>query len=558
MYKLDDDKSLQDYIECLNDGSLQITKQISNIIDGKINGDDIKFEALLKTPCSINDVINGKDKTERIVNIDIKDDTAYLFIDKDDKIITEKRTFKQWALSNVKNNASFYKLNGNSYYNYRKYYNTEDFKNTKGKLYQNNCYFQANHKESFMIDSGVTCYKNITPKEISILSFDLETNGFDGSKSTSKVLCIGNTYRNKQTIEKRLFREDHYVSQEAMIKDWALWVKQKDPSILTGYNIYLFDIPYLLDIADTNNFNISIGRDDSNLQFEDRRKPRTIRKDGSQEYDYRRPEVWGRDVIDMWIVALKADQASKKYDSYALKHIVKVEGLEKEGRVHYDASKIAEDWKDLSKREDICNYCIDDSEDPIKLFDLMATPFFLLTVHIPKTFQLITESNTGGQINSLMVRSYLQEAWAIPKGIETNEFQGAISFGIPGLYKNALKLDVSSLYPSIMRQYDIKPKSDYMGNFLKTLEYFTLERLKNKKLAKVTGNKYYDELQGLNKIFINSAYGFLTTPGLNFNDMDAGSSVTRYGRDVLNKALLWASGKDSDHWMNLNKEKADE
>lgn len=173
----------------------------------------------------------------------------------------------------------------------------------------------------------------------------------------------------------------------------------------------------------------------------------------------------------------------------------------------------------------------------------MATPFFLITAYLPKPFQIVTETNTGGQINSLLVRSYLQDGWSIPKGQSTNEFQGAISYGNPGLYKNAMKVDVSSLYPSIMRQYEVKPKSDYLGNFLKMLEYFTAQRIENKKLAKQTGEKYYDELQGVQKIFINSSFGFLTTTGLNFNDMNAGSSVTRYGREVLEKSILWATGK---------------
>jgi len=546
-YSLDTEDSVNEYISCIDDGSLRITKQINNIIYGKLDNKDTQFQVSSNInqllPSKVDDVINGKDKQTNIVNIAYKNNAIHIFKETNGIATEEVVPFKQFVLSPNKVNNTFTKLKGPGHYRYRKYYSDSEFKEVKPKLYRDDFYFIANNVESFMIDSGVTYYKNLKLKGVSILSFDLETTTIDPTKPEAKILCIGSTYRNNGGYERKLFSEDNYSSQKEMIQAWASWVIEKDPSILTGYNIYLFDIPYLLGIADKHKFEINLGRDNSAMQFENRRNPRKIRKDGSQEYDYQRPEVWGRDIVDMWIVTLKADQATKKYDSYALKSVIKVEGLEKEGRTHYDASKIKDDWHDLNKRRDICQYCIDDSEDPIKLFDLMATPFFLITAYIPKPFQIVTETNTGGQINSLLVRSYLQDGWSIPKGQEISEFQGAISYGSPGLYKNAMKVDVSSLYPSIMRQYQVKPASDYLGNFLKMLEYFTLQRFENKKLAKTTGDKYYDDLQGTQKIFINSSYGFLTTKGLNFNDMNAGSSVTRYGREVLEKSITWATGR---------------
>lgn len=551
---LDTEDAINDFIACLDDGSITIIKQIDNTITALWDNKLTTFIVTLNNlPAKIDDVINGKDKNSEIVNIAYKNGNIHIFKENNGDVVEQITPFRQFVLSPHKVNNSFEKLKGTSHYKYRKYYSDNDFKKIKSTLYKSDFYFITNYVESYMIDSGTTYYKNKKIKDVSVLSFDLETTTLDGTKSDAKVLCIGSTLRKNNTITKKLFREDNYTSQKDMIQDWAKWVRDVNPSIISGYNIYLFDIPYLLAIADRDNFDINIGRDGSALAFENRRNPRKIRKDGSQEYDYQRPEVWGRDIVDMWIVTLKADQAAKKYDSYALKHIIKVEGLEKEGRVHYDASKIKHDWLDPQKREDICAYCIDDSEDPIKLFDLMASPFFLITAYIPKPFQIVTETNTGGQINSLIVRSYLQDGWSIPKGQETNEFQGAISYGKPGLYKNAMKVDVSSLYPSIMRQYEVKPRSDYLGNFLKMLEYFTLQRFENKKLAKTTGDKFYDDLQGTQKIFINSSYGFLTTKGLNFNDMDAGSSVTRIGREVLEKSILWATSKTYEE-INPKKE----
>jgi DNA polymerase elongation subunit (family B) len=75
------------------------------------------------------------------------------------------------------------------------------------------------------------------------------------------------------------------------------------------------------------------------------------------------------------------------------------------------------------------------------------------------------------------------------------------------------------------------------------VDYFTIERLKNKKLAKETGDSYYDDLQNSQKIAINSAYGFLGAPGLNFNSPQHAAFITKTGREILEKSVLWATGR---------------
>ncbi len=552
-YSINNKDALDDFITGLNDGGIKIVKQIGDTIYANVDGERCELDVQNQVvPAAVNNVIYGKDSTKNIVNISSKNDKIYTYIRNGEDIIEQVTDAKQFALAPIRFNNTFNKLNGIGHYSYMKTYTPSSFKQIKSNLYKGDFYFIDNVIESHMILNGMTYFKGMKNDDVSLLSFDLETATLDPNRSNASIFCIGSTYRYKNTILKRVFRQDHFPSIKDMIEGWCEWVRELNPDVLTGYNIYLFDIPYLIEMAKRHGAVLSLGRDGSTLDLEQRKKPRTIRKDGSQEYDYKRPECFGREIIDMWIVTLKADQAAKKYDSYALKHVIKVEGLEKEGRTHYDASKINEDWKDINKRNEICQYCEDDTEDPIKLWDLMITPFFLITSHLPKPFQIVTETNTGGQINSLLVRSYLQEGWSIPKKQETGEFQGAISLGVPGLYKNAIKWDVSSLYPSIMRTYEIRPQSDYLGCFLKMLEYFTLQRIENKKLAKSTGDKYYDDLQGMQKIFINSAYGFLTTPGLNFNDMRSGALVTKTGREVLEKSIMWATGHNAEYWMKLN------
>jgi DNA polymerase elongation subunit (family B) len=244
-------------------------------------------------------------------------------------------------------------------------------------------------------------------------------------------------------------------------------------------------------------------------------------------------------------LAYRYDIVEKKYESYGLKPIIKKENLETPGRTFYDASTIKTNIFIPEERKKIIDYAKDDADDSLKLLDLMAPPFFYMAWSIPKSFQAITESAPGSQINTMLVRSYLQQGHSIPKASEVVPFEGAISDGYAGIYKNCIKWDVASLYPSIMIEHSVGlGAKDPSSNFQTLVHYFTSERLKNKKLAKTTGEKYYDDLQAAQKILINSFYGFLSTNGLQFNSPEGAAFVTAQGREYLKKAVLYCTGKE--------------
>jgi DNA polymerase elongation subunit (family B) len=81
------------------------------------------------------------------------------------------------------------------------------------------------------------------------------------------------------------------------------------------------------------------------------------------------------------------------------------------------------------------------------------------------------------------------------------------------------------------------------------VDFFTIERFKNKKIYKTTKDKYYDDLQASQKVFINSAYGVTGTPGLNFNDFAIANEITRTGREIIKTSIEWATSKKLKDWF---------
>ncbi len=478
------------------------------------------------------------------MSLEVKDNQLEIFTEEaNGDIVKTLKPNRFWILGSRPHEDHWVKLHGDLHYKYGVQFSTrETFLDYRRKLRNSDIYSIYDAKEAIMVKNGYTYFKGLKVADVSINSFDIETTGLDPYAPDAKVLLITNTYRKQGKIIRKLFAYNDYKSEKEMIEHWCLWVRNMNPSILCGHNIVIYDFVYLAGRARAVGAKLNLGRNGDELRFNDYESQ--FRKDGSQSYTYRKVAVYGREVVDTFFLAIKYD-IGRKYDNYKLKSIIKHEGLEVPGRVFYDAEKIRFNYTDLDEWEKIKAYAIHDGDDALALFDLMSAPFFYMTQSIPKSFQGIMESASGSQLNAVMVRSYLQNAHSIPRTSSDVEFEGAISFGVPGIYHNVLKVDVASLYPSIMLNYKIYDSvKDPQCNLLNMLDYFTKRRLEYKKIAKETKDKYYDDLQNSYKILINSAYGFMGASGLNFNYPFGASEVTRHGREILTKAIDWAKGRN--------------
>ena len=446
---------------------------------------------------------------------------------------------KYWMLYNKSYHPFMSQLKGRAYYGYGMKFDTEaDWREAqqeaRAKHWSSYCIY--NTQEMFLTKSGVTYYNGMKPEDVSILSFDIETTSL--KKEDGLVLLISNTLRKNGKVTRRLFSYDEYESQEEFIGAWAEWVKMVDPSILCGHNVFNFDIPFLVYCGGGT---LNLGRGDRPVHIANYTSQ--VRKDGSQAYDYHNCIVPGREVIDTFHLALKYD-IGRNYPSYGLKAIIKHEGLEAKDRQHYDASTIRFNYQDQTEWAKIKAYAEHDADDALALFDLMIPSFFYYCQSIPKTMQQIVNGASGAQVDAFMKRSYIQHGYGLPKASEVEGYQGAISYGNPGLHKSVRKVDVASLYPSIIRHYKIHDHhKDPQRNFLRMVDIFTEERLKNKALAKETGERHYKDMEQAQKIMINSAYGFMGARGLLFNSPKNAAAVTRYGREILQTGIDWAEAK---------------
>lgn len=504
-----------------------------------------------------SDLIFGKDKTENIVSIEVDDDLMYLFIEKDGKVTREVRPHQFWLLTENKISSKLSRLEGQQHYKWIAQFNTqEEWLTAKNKCKRgNHDYYSVNEsKEHALIYNGMTYFKGMKPQDVSVLFFDIEGLGF-AHDDEARVTIITNVYRNSkgELTRKNFFLDDYNEDQAQMLEDWCAWVREVDPSIVAVHNGFGYDFQYLNHVAELHNMFLNLGRNGKAIQF----APYTsfFRKDGSQQYEYTNCWIHGREVVDTFFLSLKYDVA-RNFPSYGLKAIIKHLGKEKTDRVFVDASKMKQYWHERHSNPEMWSkvkeYAIQDADDLIALYDLMMPSFFYFTQSVSKPLQGIINSATGSQINNVLVRGYLQEGHSIAKASELNiKVEGGISFAIPGLYKNLVKIDIKSCYPSQILRFKLYDKNkDPDAYFYNMVKYFTEKRFELKKLYKETGQQYYKDMDSSSKIFINSAYGVTNAGGLNYNSPELAQKITFESREVLNQALIWASQKDKEYWYS--------
>ena len=487
----------------------------------------------------MNNIIFGKDNTTNIVNITITPEhTTRVYRETNEGVFCDEYDYKPYVLTSSKLDGSE-RLKGDKFYKWLTPVELgKDYEDIRGY----GIYKPRTMEEGFMLLSGMTYYKGMRIQDISILSFDIEATSLNPEDPKARVVIITNTLRKDGVITRKLFTARYKEQEKDMLLEWSKWLREVDPSIIIGHNIFGYDLQYLNSRAVRYNENLEIGRDGSAIRFNKRASKK--RKDGSQSYDYFDAKIDGREICDSMFMAITYD-VQRKFPSYALKKIEEHLGLVDKDRIVWDFNEcsVEEACQDDEKWQQLCEYAIDDADSPLKMFDIMAPSVFYQNRSIPKKFQQMINEATGSQLDSFMIRGYLQDGYSQPKSSPKSDFQGAISMGNPGVYEWVRKVDVASLYPSIMREYKIYPRSkDDKKYFPKSVDYFTEERLKNKALALETGDKHYDDLQGAQKILINSLYGFLGANYLLWNEPKEADKVTEHGREILQKAVEHTCG----------------
>jgi len=346
---------------------------------------------------------------------------------------------------------------------------------------------------------------------------DIETTGLDPERS--KVIMVGlRDHQGTVTI----FADSN---EKVLLQRTINYLNVTKPDILIGHNVFNFDLPFLITRCKKHEIN-------NNLKLGTQEK--TISSSSFQGAPIRFIPVYfgNTQILDTFQQLCVWDKSANKLTSYNLKYAVLTLKLREDKRLELSNNQIQECYQ-KGNLETIKTYLAYDLEDTELLANFLIPIVYYQLKIVPNLFlqelAVASPALKAQKIHQALIKSESEPIADIPYQYEG----GKVTIHNSGIHRNVAKIDVSSLYPSIMLKYGICSRKDPEHKFLGVLEYMTNERLKLKKLAK-GGDLEADHQQNALKILINGSYGFLGTGGYSFNDYEAAALVTAYGRKILN------------------------
>jgi DNA polymerase, archaea type len=396
--------------------------------------------------------------------------------------------------------------------------------------------------EQYLMLSGMTYFMGMQFGELRRLQLDIETYisaGFEfptAAREGDRIIAIA--LSDSDGFE-RVLRGDA-MDERAMLEELVRVVAERDPDVIEGHNLFRFDLEYIEERARRHGVKLKLGRDGSGLRGRASRMQIAERSIGFRRYD-----IYGRSIIDTWILAQHYDIASRTLESFGLKDLAVHFGLARKGRVYLDASRVSEHFAE--RPDELFAYAIDDVREAGGLSAVLAPSYFVQAQIFPYSFQNVVLRGNATKIDALLMRAYVAERHSIPAPSAPTEVAGGYTeVRRCGVAHNVLHCDVTSLYPSLMIEGRHQPATDQLGVFLRLLEDLRSFRVQAKAAVReLTGaaRRDLEALQQTFKILINSFYGYLGFSLGHFNDFEAANVVTRRGRELINRAVDELEGR---------------
>ena len=430
--------------------------------------------------------------------------------------------------------------------------------------------------EQYLCQKGKRLFKGFDEyDEVHRFVFDIETTGL--SPEDSSIFLIG--MKDNKGYERVIAAENEEEERKLIIEFFNV-INHLKPTLIGGYNSAFFDFPFIIRRAEILGLNPKNIIKTLNPEVQYRTKDGILKLANEME-DYIQMQMWGYNVVDIAHAVRRAQAINSDIKSWGLKYITQFIGAEKENRVYVQGDKIGKiyfDNKDyyfnpksggykevgapgtenlmdrfpghyevVNGNYIIERYLYDDIHETMIVDEEFNQANFLLAKLVPTTYERLSTMGTATLWKMIMASWSYKHGLAIPKKGDKRPFTGGLSRLLAvGYSTDVLKLDYSSLYPSIQLVHDVFPKCDVTGAMKSMLKYFRDTRIKYKKLAEQYSktdpklSSQFGRKQLPIKIFINAFFGSLSAPHVfPWGDMDMGEQITCTGRQYLRQMIMW-------------------
>lgn len=408
-----------------------------------------------------------------------------------------------------------------------------------------NDYYRVGPVEQYLMLTGRVCFRGLNYEDIHRLQFDLETTSLDPHRGRIFLIAVKDS-RGLATVLDAPGQED----EPRLIRELCALIQERDPDVIENHNLFGFDLPFLEYRASVHGISLALGRRGGPMLLEKREETLAVGPEARKRTRYSIP---GRELIDTLDAVRRHDFVVRDMPSYGLKDVARYFGIASAERVYLSGPKIFETYR--QNPELVRHYALDDVAEVDGLSRrLLGSPFALAGMAPRRYERLASAGPAMGVLEPILVRAYLRAGVALPcpatqPGASGMHEGGAVHLYAEGVAAHVVKADVASLYPSLMRTFQIGPASDHLGVLLSILGRLTDLRLAHKDAARTAPANsieanHHNATQAAMKILVNAAYGYMGAGTMAlFADSRAADEVTRRGREILNAVVEALRGR---------------
>jgi DNA polymerase elongation subunit (family B) len=282
--------------------------------------------------------------------------------------------------------------------------------------------------------------------QLKILSIDIETS-LKGDQLYSIALHTRDFDRVIIVHDGALGGAEAVPSEKTAVHRFLEYLDQLDPDVITGWNVVDFDLAVLARVARRHGLRFRIGRSDDDFD---------LRKDASFTRESR-AVVFGRQVLD-GLSLMRG--AFIRLDDYKLETAAQA-FLGKGKLIAGDERHTEIEALYRNDLQGLAEYNLHDARLVLEILDRTGLVELAIERSLLTGMQLDRVSAAIASVDSLYLNA-LRRRGVVAPSVGAGERAAEITGGYvmeskPGLYRNVLVFDFKSLYPSIIRTFNIDP-----------------------------------------------------------------------------------------------------
>lgn len=378
------------------------------------------------------------------------------------------------------------------------------------------------------------------------ISLDVESDGLSGQLYSIAVHgddCAIVFMISDAPIQLDGARVDACADEKALLIKFFAWLARADPDLIVGWNVINFDLDLIERRCRALGIEFAAGRGGDRstvLQPQNGRGTRVARVPGRvvlDGIDWLRAAFWSFESFELETVANSLLGRGK--------HDLSSETQGGSGGVD-KVAEINRLFRDDRAR--LAAYNIEDCRLVTEIFAHTELAEFALRRAELTGLAMDRQGGSVAAFDNLYLPLMHRRGRVAPDVGDAEEGPGSpgglVMDSQPGLYDNVLVLDFKSLYPSIIRTFQIDPLGlavpgdDPVAGFLDAQfarsGAILPELIEKLWRARDEAKKNSDAaLSQAVKILMNSFYGVLGSPGCRFYDARLASSITRRGHEII-------------------------